>query len=244
MYPHWQAVLYPQGLVQKSWLAYYSQHFPTVEINRSFYRLPARSVFEAWHRQTPQGFVFAVKASRYITHMKKLREPHAALERFFQAVGGLGDKAGPVLFQFPPFWRADLDRLAEFLCYLPPTYRYAFEFRHSTWLDDPVLDLLRKHEAALAIPDFPGMPCRPELTANFTYIRLHGGKNGPGYTQGELRDWSERIAHWSESAQVFVYFNNDFAGWAPRNAVTLWLQLKDMGLAEQLALLKPFEGQS
>jgi uncharacterized protein YecE (DUF72 family) len=224
---------------QKKWLLHYSSHFPTVEINRSFYRLPSRSVFETWRDQTPGGFVFSVKASRYITHLKKLKETGEALQRFFYAVEGLGEKVGPILFQFPPFWHADLGRLTRFLSSLPGAYRCAFEFRHASWLEDPVLELLRSYSIGLAIPDFPGMPRRMELTSNFVYIRFHGGQHGPGYTDGELSPWADRVAQWADQCEVFVYFNNDYAGWAVRNAATFWSKLKDIGLSQQLAPLKP-----
>ncbi len=243
VYPHWKHIFYPPHLAQADWLRHYSYHFPTVEINRSFYRLPTRRVFEGWRGQTRQGFVFAVKASRYITHMKKLQQAGQALQRFFQAVEGLEEKLGPVLFQLPPFWHADPDRLAVFLAALPEGRRYAFEFRHPSWLEDTVLDLLSRHNVALAIPDFPGMPRRLELTADFAYIRFHGGRHGPGYADQELQPWAEWIAQWAGQAQVFAYFNNDFAGWALRNAVTLWQRLEHMGLAQKLAPLKPLQGE-
>ncbi len=243
VYPHWAGIFYPATLRQSQWLAFYSSYFPTVEINRSFYRLPPRHVFEGWRLQTPKNFLFAVKASRYITHMRKLGDPVGPLTTFHSAIEGLGEKCGPILFQLPPFWKADRQRLSEFLRHLQPGRHYAFEFRHPSWLEDEVLEHLKAHQVALAIPDFPGMPRRMALTAPFTYIRFHGGEHGPGYTVEELQLWAERIAAWAQGVEIYVYFNNDYAGWAIRNAATLWRILEDMGLSQKLASLKTIQGE-
>lgn len=207
-------------------LGFYVRHFQTVEVNNSFYQLPSRQTFKAWHDQTPIGFIFAVKASRYITHMKKLRDPEPATEKFFKHVRGLGKKTGPVLFQLPPHWHSNRDRLQAFLDTLPGGYRYAFEFRDPTWFNAEVRDLLNKHHAALCVYDLAGQQSPRELTAKFAYLRLHGPaeqKYSGRYTRPQLRQWLNLCAEWMESGarRVFVYFDNDQSGYAALNAMEM-----------------------
>lgn len=225
-YSHWRGPFYPEDLPDDEMLGFYVQHFQTVEINNSFYHLPGRQTFKSWHDQTPAGFLFAVKASRYITHMKKLRNPESATEKFFDHVHGLGKKTGPILFQLPPRWHCDAGRLQAFLETLPQGYRFAFEFRDPTWFTAEVSDLLRKHHAALCVYDLAGQQSPKELTAGFAYLRLHGPaeqKYSGRYTRPQLRQWMDLCAEWLESGarQVFVYFDNDQSGYAALNAAEM-----------------------
>jgi uncharacterized protein YecE (DUF72 family) len=213
VYKHWtRGLFYPEKLPARQHLAFFAQHFRTVEINYSYYQLPERTTFEAWRSQAPEGFLFAVKASRYLTHMKKLKDPAEALQRLLHNAGGLGDKLGPVLFQFPRWWAIHLPRLAEFFTALAahPPHRYAFEFRHTSWLVPELYALLREHDAALCLPVGWGIPLDIQLTASWTYIRFHAGEHGTGFTDDELRPWAERIrGYLAQGLDTFCYFNND-----------------------------------
>lgn len=220
-YDHWRGPFYPAGLPSGAMLGHYQAHFDTVELNNSFYRLPTLTAAAAWRDGTPPGFKLAVKASRYITHMKKLADPQSALARFFPVVDTLRDRAGPVLFQLPPRWRVDTGRLEAFLGALPRHHRYAFELRDPSWLSEDVYAVLRRHEAAFCIYELDGFATPREVTADFTYVRLHGpdGKYAGSYTEGALRAWAEQIRTWiREVAAVYVYFDNDQAGHAVANA--------------------------
>lgn len=211
-YKHWEGVFYPTELPPAAQLAFYAQHFPTVEINYSYYQLPPRTTFELWRRKSPAGFVFAVKASRYLTHMKKLKDPEEPLARLMEHAGGLGRKLGPVLFQFPSQWRLNLERLANFVEALKahPRHRYAFEFRHKSWLSGEVYELLKTRKAALCLPVGWGIPLDVQLTADWTYLRFHGGEHGISFTDDELRPWARRLRDWREGGiDTYSYFNND-----------------------------------
>ncbi|HBY95398.1 MAG TPA: DUF72 domain-containing protein [Chloroflexi bacterium] len=224
VYKHWRGIFYPQQLPGDQLLRFYAERFPTVEINYSFYRLPRRSVFESWRSQTPDGFLFAVKASRYLTHMKKLKDPKEPLGRLLERAAGLQEKLGPILFQFPHTWSANLERLQQFFVALRPyaQHRYAFEFRHPSWLDPQVYALLEHAGAALCLPVAPAMPLDVCLTAPWTYIRMHGGEQGTGYSDEELRTWAERIRSFlAQELDTYVYFNNDPGGHAIRDAERL-----------------------
>ena len=225
VYPHWRGVFYPFGLPESDWLAFYAGQFASVEINRSFYRLPTRENFASWREATPEGFVFAVKASRFITHFKKLKAPEATLPPLLQAIEGLGDKLGPLLFQLPPRWRANPARLRDFLQALPEGVRAAFELRDPSWHTPEVLDLLTEFNAAFCVYDIGGFQSPRVTTADFVYLRLHG----PGapycgrYGTAALAGWAE----WLRSqpvATTHVYFDNDQAAYAVRDA----LELKEM----------------
>ena len=224
VYQHWLGVLYPPKTPSGRMLPLYAARFPTVEINRSYYRLPERSVFEGWRAQSPPGFLFAVKASRFLTHMKKLNEPEEPLERLMTAARGLEEKLGPVLFQFPRQWRVNLDRLDGFLPLLDryrPT-RFAFEFRHDLWLVPTVYERLERAGCALCLPVGWGIPLDARLTADWTYIRMHGGESSNAFSDDELRVWAERIAGYlGRGIDCFVYFNNDPNGDAIRDAERL-----------------------
>jgi uncharacterized protein YecE (DUF72 family) len=227
-YKHWHGPFYPIDLPSSRMLAFYLDHLNTVEINNSFYRLPLASTFETWRRQTPPDFCFAVKASRYLTHMKKLRDPEAALERFLPLVELLGDKLGPVLFQLPPHWRCDTDRLLQFLRALPRRHRYSFEFRDPTWHRQEIYELLERHNAAFCMYELAGFRSPTRVTADFAYVRLHGPATKAyqgSYDSAALTMWRDRIWKWqSELKAVYVYFDNDQSGYAVQNA----LQLKNL----------------
>ena len=212
-YKHWtNGVFYPPRLPAAEHLGHYARHFPTVEINYSYYQLPPRSTFEAWREKSPSDFLFAVKASRYLTHMKKLKDPAEPLQRLLEHAAGLGEKFGPVLFQFPRQWRLDLDRLREFLPALlsHPAHRYAFEFRHQSWLTPEVYALLGGSNAALCLPLGWGIPLDAQVTADWTYLRFHGGAHGIAFTDAELQAWATRIRAWRDAGiDSYSYFNND-----------------------------------
>ncbi len=221
VYPHWRGVFYPDGLPTARWLDYYTRHFRTVELNNSFYRLPSEGAFRAWGEAAPEGFLFAVKANRFITHMKKLKDAAEPLERFLGRARLLGDRLGPILYQLPPRWKCNLARLREFLSLLPPDLLHAFEFRDRSWLNEDVFALLEKHGAAFCVISMPDFPCPLRATAPFVYIRMHGSGvvYGGCYSEDELRRWAEHIEGFlGEGRDVYVYFNNDAFGYAVENA--------------------------
>lgn len=223
-YPHWKkGVFYPERLPQSALLPYYAERFPTVELNAPFYRLPTAERFAHWRALTPPGFVFAVKASRYLTHYRQLLECEAPLALFMERAGRLGDKLGAVLFQLPPTFQANPARLEGFLEQLTPGPHWVFEFRHPSWLVKPVFALLRRHRACLCIPvgGRAGI-ASPEGTGPALYLRMHRGRGKEGnFTPAELRQWAEWIAAHRSGRTVYVYFNNDWQGFALRNASTL-----------------------
>lgn len=231
-YRHWQGPFYPPGLPARRWLEFYAREFDTVELNSPFYRIPPRSTFESWRRRTPEGFLFAVKASRQITHVRRLREPQRELEWFLSSARGLGEKLGPVLFQLPPGMRADPELLAQFLRTLPPG-RYVLEFRHASWFCEEVYALLRDHNVALCISDSPRWPCPRVITADFLYVRLHGHERlyASRYGPEELRAWAELVREHLPRGDAFVYFDNDYAAHAVFNARELRQLLDPRGAA-------------
>jgi uncharacterized protein YecE (DUF72 family) len=221
-YPHWRKRFYPEKLPAREHFAFYAQHFNTVELNNSFYRQPTVERFVAWREQAPPGFVFAVKGSRYVTHIKRLVVEQKSIDLVVDAARGLGDKLGPILFQLHANFRLDLERLERFVVMLPDDVRLTIEFRHDSWLAQPVFELLRSHRIALCIPDHPKMPKSFEITSDFTYIRMHLPPEGLGYGQRALQPWADRVADWGRGGlDVFVYFNNDMEGHAIKDAQTL-----------------------
>jgi uncharacterized protein YecE (DUF72 family) len=222
-YADWKGRFYPQkGCPTSRWLEYYAQHFDTVEVNSTFYRLARRSAVERWVKQTPDHFVFAPKISRYITHVKRLTELERTLARFYEPLEPLtsSPKLGPVLWQLPANFHRDDERLANALRALPPG-RHSFEFRHESWFTDDVYDQLRAHDVALVLGDHPERPFQThELTTDFTFIRFHYGKRGRNgnYSDKELSEWAQRIAKWRRTHDIFAYFNNDWSGFAINNA--------------------------
>jgi uncharacterized protein YecE (DUF72 family) len=226
VYPHWRERFYPKDVPQRSWLPYYAEHFDTVEINNTFYRLPKPSAVEGWVEHSPPGFLFAVKASRYLTHVKRLKTLHPYAERFYEPLEPLtrSDKFGPLLWQFPANFHRNDERLEAALTGLPPG-RHAFEFRHESWFTDEVYALLREHRAALVIGDESSRwVSTPHVrTTDWTYIRLHHGSRGRrgNYSKAEIETWARRISQWRRDTEVLLYFNNDWEGYAIRNAKLL-----------------------
>jgi uncharacterized protein YecE (DUF72 family) len=234
-YRDWRGVLYPEGLGQARWLARYAEVFDTVEVNATFYRLASERAVARWVEQTPADFLFALKASRYLIHMKKLRDIEPGIARFYERIAPLTGtpKLGPVLWQLPEWFTRDDEVLAHALDALPPG-RHCFEFRDPSWFCDPVYDLLRGHGVALAIGDHPERPWQPfVLTADWTFVRFHHGRRGRrgNYSETELQAWSERLAEAASEAEVLAYFNNDWEGFAVRNALALRQKMADAGAA-------------
>ena len=222
-YADWRGVLYPRGCPQRRWLARYAEVFDTVEINTTFYRLPSADAVRGWVAQTPPGFAFAVKSSRYLTHIKRLTDMERGVARLLERLEPLttSPKTGPMLWQLPGNFHRDDERLAFALEHLPPG-RHAFEFRHPSWFADEVLAALRDHGVALTIGDHPERPWQPHtLTADFTFVRLHYGSRGRrgNYSAPELDEWARELKRLARRADVFAYFNNDWEGFAIRNAL-------------------------
>ena len=235
-YAHWRhGVFYPPRLPASRWLEFYAEHFDTVEVNSTFYRLPRPDAVAHWLEQTPEGFVFSIKASRYLTHVKRLRDLGPGLERFLERIEPLlgSAKLGPLLWQLPPTFRRDHERLADALAQLPRDLRNCVEFRDPSWFVEETYALLREHGVALAIGDRPQVNAfqTHELTAGWTYVRFHAGTRGRrgNYSDAELRGWAERLRGWSRTHEVFAYFNNDWEGFAPRNAALLLRLLSSGG---------------
>ena len=221
VYRDWREHVYPEGLPQGRWLEHIAERFPTVELNASFYRLPPRRTFEGWRQRVPEDFRFAVKMSRYLTHVRRLRDPAEPLARFWEAATGLGPALGPVLFQFPPRFGLELELLRETLAILPPTMRAAFEFRDPSWETDEVLAALEGAGAAWVLADRPGARVRLHVTGGWSYVRFHRGtQEGFDYPREKLRRWAERIAS-LPAEETYVYFNNDPGGAAVRDAGSL-----------------------
>ena len=224
-YADWREAFYPKGLPARKWLEHYAGVFDTVEVNNTFYRLPKREAVANWAAQTPPGFVFTVKASRYLTHIKRLTTLESGWGRFFERIEPLAEarKLGPVLWQLPANFHCDLERLDSALAQLPPG-RHCFEFRHPSWFNGDVYAALRRRNAALVIGDHPERPFQTyEMTADWTFVRFHYGSRGRGgnYSQTELEDWRRRIAQWRREVDVYAYFNNDWRTYAVRNALEL-----------------------
>jgi uncharacterized protein YecE (DUF72 family) len=224
-YDDWRGRLYPQGLPKSRWLERYAECFDTVEVNSTFYRLASRDATARWAAQTPSGFVFAAKASRYLTHVRRLREIDQGIARFYERLEPLVEagKLGPVVWQLPPNFRRDDELLENALSGMPPG-RHCFEFRHESWFRPEVYDLLSRHAAALVIGDHPKWPFQArELTTDWTLVRLHHGRRGRrgNYSPTEIEEWARRIAAWRSRVDVFVYFNNDWEGFAVDNGLAL-----------------------
>ena len=222
-YDSWRrGAFYPERCPQRRWLSYYARQFETVEVNSTFYRLARPAAVARWVEETPDDFRFTVKASRYLTHVRRLQDTGRGVERLYAGIAPLVEspKLGPLLWQLPENFHRDDDRLGAALERLPPG-RHCFEFRHAGWFAEPVYDLLRRHGVALVYGDDPRRPFQAlELTADWTFIRFHRGRRGRrgNYSETELREWAARIRDLRETVEVFAYFNNDWEGFAPRNA--------------------------
>ena len=237
VYGHWEGIFYPEDLPSKDKLKYFSKHFKTAEINYSFYHLPRPSTYQKWYSETPADFIFAIKASRFITHIKRLYGVKETWQQFLENALHLKEKLGPFLFQFPPSFRAtneNFERLEIFLKDITKNLRqikataiilrYAFEFRHESWFNEKIYNLLKKHNVAWVIADSPSYPKAEEVTTDFVYIRLHGPKVlfASKYTEKELSSLAQKIKKWlKQNLDVYAYFNNDFSGYAIENARTL-----------------------
>jgi uncharacterized protein YecE (DUF72 family) len=223
MYLHWHGIFYPTELRQGDWFGYYAREFDTVEINNSFYRLPSAATFDTWRKQAPPGFLYAVKASRFLTHMKKLKDPEEPIRRFFERASRLGNMLGPVLYQLPPRWQVNLPRFEHFLAVLPQGYAHVVEFRDASWLLEDTFQLMERYHVAHCIHDMQPLHIPIRITASPIYIRFHGDPTrGGDYQRATLETWARHIDDWrSQTLDVFVYFNNDIGGYALENAKML-----------------------
>lgn len=227
-YDHWIGPFYPEASPSEKMLSFYAARFDTVEVNNTFYQIPDENTLRTWLKTVDDDFLFSVKASRYITHMKKLKDPKDPLSRFFGSIGALDEKIGAVLFQLPPNFGKNSDRLRSFIELLPDKYRYVFEFRDPDWFDEEIYNILKDNNAAFCIYEIEGRESPKQITTDFVYIRLHGpakrayqGK----YEKEELSGWAGAISTWTNSGKdVYCYFDNDQKGYAAINA----MELRDM----------------
>ncbi len=223
-YKHWKGPFYPKDMQASDFLDYYVKHFDTAEINNSFYNLPEAKTLRQWRDTVPEEFLFSVKASRYITHMKKLKDPKKSLSTLLRRLQSLGDKMGPILFQLPPKWKVNAERLRSFLEMLPEDRKYTFEFRDHSWFEEEVYEALAEHKAAFCIYELAGNISPLEVTADFIYIRLHGPGDAyeGSYPTRTLNKWAKNISGWIKDGKaVYCYFDNDQAGYAAQNALKL-----------------------
>ena len=221
-YDHWKGVFYPEGLAKSAWLGYYAEHFSSVELNNSFYRLPSEKAFTGWKDSTPDEFVFSVKASRYITHIKRLKGMAGSVSSLMERAELLGDKLGPVLYQLPKGMKQDCRVLEDFLKILPTGTKNVFEFRDDSWLDEKVYELMRHYNAGFCIYNMPDFTTPVIATSDFAYVRFHGSNQlySSDYSENELEYWAGKISDLKVKT-VYAYFNNDIGGFAPKNAQML-----------------------
>jgi uncharacterized protein YecE (DUF72 family) len=229
-YDDWRGRLYPEGLGKQRWLGRYAECFDTVEVNSTFYRLASRNAVARWVEETPPDFIFAAKASRYLTHVRRLRDVGQGIERYYERIQPLPEagKLGPIVWQLPANFRRDDEALGQLLEILPEG-RHCFEFRHESWFKPPVYELLGSAGAALVVGDHPKWPFQArELTTDWTLVRLHHGRRGRrgNYSETELDEWARRLSRWRRRAEVLVYFNNDWEGFAVANALSLKRRLQ------------------
>ena len=226
-YPHWRKVFYPPGLPNSKWLEFYVQHFNCVELNVTFYRLPKNTTFVSWYEHSPSSFKFIIKGSRFITHIKRLKDCRQSLKLFFNRACLLKEKLSCVLWQLPPSLKCDLKTLDAFIKILRtnwPCYRYSFEFRHLSWFNSSLYRLLESNNINLCIADSPTLPPREIVTTDFLYLRFHGGKilANSRYSVKELNQWRDKIKNWLKNTEtLFAFFNNDSYGFAVKNALQL-----------------------
>ncbi|MCS7276244.1 MAG: DUF72 domain-containing protein [Dehalococcoidia bacterium] len=234
-YYHWLGAFYPEDLPPSRWLAHYARRFATVELNNPFYRQPRAAAWDLWRRTAPEGFVFAVKANRFLTHIKRLKDVEEPLRRFLEGATRLGPHLGPILYQLPPSFHRTVEneeRLARFLAILPRGLRHAIEFRHRSWLTDDTCRLLGEHGVALCCFDAPRLRTPLVATAPFAYMRFHGAEAlyASNYSDEELAQWARRLAALGEGLEaVYVYFNNDACAFAVFNALALMEHLQALG---------------
>ena len=223
-YKHWKGTFYPESIKNAKRFSYYLQFFDTVELNNSFYHLPSKKTFEDWSHATDKDFIFSVKGSRYITHLKKLKDPGESISNFMENIKGLNGNLGPILFQLPPKWNCNEERLEEFLKELPVSHRYTFEFRDTSWYNEKVFRLLQKYKCAFCIYELAGHMAPFKVTADFVYVRLHGpgAKYQGSYSDKELKQWAGRCREWAGNKKdVYLYFDNDQNGYSAFNAKRL-----------------------
>ncbi len=223
-YEDWRDIFYPPKLAKADWLEFYARHFHTVELNVTFYRLPSENAVANWYKSSPPGFTFAVKVSRFITHIKRLKDIEEPLDNFLKRIKILGEKLGPLLYQLPPNMHRNDEVLESFLAQLPRGLRHVFEFRHESWLDDEVFQILRRYNVGLCVFDMPKRTCPVAATADFAYVRFHGSDAlySSNYSDEELADWAKKLAKLAERLEtIYIYFNNDVEGFALNNARTL-----------------------
>ena len=223
-YDHWRDRFYPAKLTKAEWLGFYARHFNTVELNNSFYRLPSEAAFANWYHSSPPNFTFAVKVSRFITHIKRLKNSEEPLENFITRAKILGEKLGPLLYQLPPSLHRNDEVLESFLSNLPQGMQHVFEFRHPSWLEEKVFAILHQYNVGLCVFDMPSLTCPLVVTTDFAYVRFHGSGQlySSCYSDKELADWAKKIANLATALKVaYIYFNNDIEGFAVRNAETL-----------------------
>ena len=220
-YDHWRGVFYPEDIPKTRWFDHYASQFDTVEINNTFYNLPKPKTFDDWREQSPEGFLYVLKFSRYGSHMKRLKDPEGPIEKFLEGAKRLRKRLGPILVQLPPNWNVNAERLKGFLDTAPSEYRWVIEFRDPSWLCQDVYDLLRDRNAALCVHDMIEDHPR-EVTADFVYLRFHGENYATKYTHQALSVTAQRVRdRLAEGLDVFVYFNNDAHGYAVENALDL-----------------------
>lgn len=232
-YEHWRGSFYPEELsATEEFISYYAEKFNTVEVNTSFYHLPNEKTVKKWSELTPEHFIFTCKASRYITHMKKLCEPGVSLGKLYRVLENFGEKLGPILFQLPPHWRKNTDRLAQFLSQLSKEHRYAFEFRNTTWLAEDTYELLRDYNVALCFYDFKQYQPPEIITSDLIYIRPHGPNETPytgSYDEHTITDYAKKIRNWRNDGKlIYCYFDNDEKAYAPKDALRLIEQVKHL----------------
>jgi uncharacterized protein YecE (DUF72 family) len=223
-YDDWRGRFYPEKLPKTKWLEFYAGHFATLELNNPFYHLPSEKAFRNWHDASPPEFVFAVKVSRFITHIKRLKDGDEAVHNFMSRVAFLKEKLGPLLYQLPPGLHRDDARLSSFLNILPQGLKHAIEFRHQSWFEEDVFEILRRYHIGFCVFDMPKLTAPIISTADFAYIRFHGSDSlyASRYTDKEMTDWAKKIKRLGKDLkEVYIYFNNDVAGYALENARTL-----------------------
>ncbi|MBU1026234.1 MAG: DUF72 domain-containing protein, partial [Candidatus Margulisbacteria bacterium] len=225
MYDHWaKGVFYPKNLPKSKWLKYYQQFFDTVEINNTFYHLPSEKTFKNWHKEAGKKFVYAVKANRFITHVKKLKDGKKPVKLFMGRARLLNKNLGPILYQLPPRWKANPERLKDFTKHLAKSTVNVFEFRDPSWFNDEIYSILKKNRLNFCIYSMPGIECPEVITGSVVYIRMHGGSMlyGSNYSNSELKALAKQVkSYLRKKLTVYVYFNNDARGYAVKNALRL-----------------------